>query len=170
MYLVNASYLSQKASSPNMIYHAMSLIKAATDYINSVESPIITIDQPLCGIAKSIQWDPAIIEDNHCVFLGPFYSEMLIGKLLGIGYETVDRRKCLLMHFKYWLTVYDMKLLLLRFVSSITRIEYFDLYLRLSGKIADWAFILDHYNYAIWLPAEYTKSADKTPGSLQSLR
>ena len=75
----------QKASSLNMIYHAMSLINAATDYLNSGQSPAITLDQPLYVIGKAIQWDPAteFNEDNYCVFLRPLHSEMLMEKLLG---------------------------------------------------------------------------------------
>jgi len=52
--------------------------------------------------------------------------------------------------FKYWQTVYDMEILL-RFVHSI-RVGDFDLYVRTLDEVADWAFILDHYNYARWLP------------------
>ena len=200
----------------------MSLIKAATDYLNSGQSPVITLDQPLYAIAKAIQWDPAseLNEDNYCVFLGPLHSEMLLEKLLGdwlrdsgwiemlINSEVTtsgraeamikgthvtrtryahqatvlslsilrreaylkytkdyqdnnneiqsfeawsNQKEKTLPHFKYWLTVYDMELLLLRFVRSI-RIGNFDLYLRSLDEIADWAYILDHYNYARWLP------------------
>ena len=53
--------------------------------------------------------------------------------------------------FKYWQTVYDMEMLLLRFVRSI-RVGDFDLYVRTLDEVADWAFILDHYNYSRWLP------------------
>ena len=74
----------QKSSSPNMIYHAMSLIKAATSYLNSWQSPAITLDQPLYAICKAIQWDQAteFNENNYCVFLGTLHSEMLMEKLL----------------------------------------------------------------------------------------
>ena len=47
--------------------------------------------------------------------------------------------------FKYWQTVYDVEMLLLRFVRSI-RIGDFDLYVRTLDDVADWAFIVDHYN------------------------
>ena len=53
--------------------------------------------------------------------------------------------------FKYWQTVYDMDMLLLRFVRSI-RTEDLFLYEKSLDEIADWVFILDHYNYARWLP------------------
>ncbi len=53
--------------------------------------------------------------------------------------------------FKYWQTVYDMEMLLLRFVRSV-RVGDFNLYVKTLDEVADWAFILDHYNYACWLP------------------
>ncbi len=53
--------------------------------------------------------------------------------------------------FKYWQTVYDMEMLLLRFVRSV-RVGDFNLYVKTLDEVADWAFILDHYNYARWLP------------------
>ena len=53
--------------------------------------------------------------------------------------------------FKYWQTVYDMEMLLLRFVRSI-RTEDLFLYEKSLDEIADWVSILDHYNYARWLP------------------
>ena len=54
-------------------------------------------------------------------------------------------------HFKYWQMVYDMEMLLLRFVPSIRTGDLF-LNEKSLDEIADWAFILDHYNYAHWLP------------------
>ena len=62
----------------------MSLIKAATDYLNSGKNPVITLDQLPHAIAKSIQWDPAteFNEDHQCVFLGPLQKK-LVEKLLG---------------------------------------------------------------------------------------
>ena len=47
--------------------------------------------------------------------------------------------------------MYDMEMLLLRFVRSIRTGDLF-LYEKSWDEIADWAFILDHYNYAHWLP------------------
>ena len=54
---------------------------------------------------------------------------------------------------KYWQKVYDMEMLLLRFVRSIRTGDLF-LYEKSWDEIADWAFILDHYNYAHWLPVQ----------------
>ena len=211
-----------KASTSTMIYHAMSLIKAAIEYLNPGQTPVITLDQPLYAIAKAIQWNPntEFSEDNYCVFLGPLHSEMLILKLLGdwlrdsgwiatlIDAEvtTPGRAEAMLKgshvtrtryvhqvtalslsilrresyakyttdcwenaceplsfkawcntmgdtlpQFRYWQTVYDMEMLLLRFVRSI-RVGDFDLYVKTLDEVADWAFILDHYHYARWLP------------------
>ena len=53
--------------------------------------------------------------------------------------------------FKYWQMVYDMEMLLLRFVPSIRTGDLF-LNEKSLDEIADWAFIFDHYNYAHWLP------------------
>ena len=57
----------------------------------------------------------------------------------------------ILPQFKYWQTVYEMDMLLLRFVRSI-HVGDLDLYEKTLDGFADWAFILDHYNYARWLP------------------
>ena len=198
-----------------MIYHAMSIIKVATEHLNPGQTPVITLDQPLYAIAKTIQWNSAteFNEDNYCVFLGPLHSEMLIEKLLGdwlrdSGWTAVliaaevtssgraeamlkgthvtrtryahqvtalslsilrreaytkymdelqsfkawcNKKGETLPQFKYWQTVYDMEMLLLRFVRSL-RVGDLDLYVRSLDEVADWAFILDHYNYARWLP------------------
>ena len=74
-----------KANTPQMIYHAMSTIKAATDHLNHGLTPVITLDQPLYAIAKAIQWNPTtrFNEDNFFVFLGPRHSEMLCENVLG---------------------------------------------------------------------------------------
>ena len=74
-----------KASTSPMIYHAMSIIKSATETLNPGQTPVITLDQPLYVIAKIIQWSPRtdFNEDNYCVFLGPLHSEILLLKLLG---------------------------------------------------------------------------------------
>ncbi len=62
-----------------------------------------------------------------------------------------DEKEEALPQFKYWQTAYDMELLLLRFVRSI-RVGDLNLYVKTLDEVVDWAFILDHYNYARWLP------------------
>ena len=52
---------------------------------------------------------------------------------------------------KYYQTMYDMEMLLLRLVRSSRTGDLF-LYEKSLDEIANWAFILDHYNYARWLP------------------
>ena len=73
----------------------------------------------------------------------------------------VARKKKTLPHFKYWLTVHDMELSLLRFVHSI-RIED-------NCRLGLHSGSLQLCPLVSCLCAEYNKSADKTPGSLQSL-
>ena len=62
-----------------------------------------------------------------------------------------NKKGKILPQLKYWQTVYDMEMLLLRFVRSI-RVGDLDLYEKTLDGVADWAFIIDHYNYARWLP------------------
>jgi len=58
---------------------------------------------------------------------------------------------CANISFIQLLADYDMEILFLCFVHAI-RVEDFDLYVRTLDEVADWAFILGHYNYAHWLP------------------
>ena len=39
-----------------MIKHGMDVIKQATQYKNPLQTPVLTVDQPLYAIAKQIQW------------------------------------------------------------------------------------------------------------------
>ncbi len=52
-----------------------------------------------------------------------------------------------MLQFKYCQTVYDMEMLLFSFVRTIRTGDLF-LYEKSWDEIADWAFILDNYNYA----------------------
>ena len=51
----------------------------------SRHTPVTTLDQPLCAIAKSIQCDPTtrFNEDIYFVFLGPLHKDMLCENMLG---------------------------------------------------------------------------------------
>ena len=53
--------------------------------------------------------------------------------------------------FKYWLTVLELKLLVLGFVKSL-RVGDFPLYVQSLNKLAPWMFALNDYNFACWLP------------------
>ena len=70
-----------------MIYHAMSIIKSATETLNPGQTPVITLDQPLYMIAKAIQWNPKteFNEDNYCIF-SPFRNAPWV-----TGFEIVVR-------------------------------------------------------------------------------
>ena len=39
-----------------MIKHGMDVLREATSFLNPGQVPIITLDQPLFGLAKAIQW------------------------------------------------------------------------------------------------------------------
>ena len=68
-----------------MIYHAMFIIKAATENLYLGQILVITVDQPPYVITKAIQWNPIteFNKDNYFVLLYPLHSEMFLEKLLG---------------------------------------------------------------------------------------
>ena len=76
-----------KANTALMIKHAMKLVKQGTSKLNPDQTPIITLDQPLYAIAKSMQWHPTtskdFTEDNYVALMGPLHTEMLTEKLIG---------------------------------------------------------------------------------------
>ena len=39
-----------------MIRHSMDVVKAAVNYVNPGQTPVLACDQPLFAIAKQIQW------------------------------------------------------------------------------------------------------------------
>ena len=51
-----------EAKSAAMIRHAMNMIKAAVEYLNPGQVPVIAVDQPLYSLAKQIQWN---LPDTH---------------------------------------------------------------------------------------------------------
>ena len=46
----------EHASTPAMIHHAMLLIIKQTHFLNQGQIPLMTVDQPLFALAKTIQW------------------------------------------------------------------------------------------------------------------
>ena len=76
-----------KANTAPMIKHAMKLVKQGTPKLNPGQTPIITLDQPLYAIAKSMQWHPTtskdFTEDNYVALMGPLHTEVLTEKLIG---------------------------------------------------------------------------------------
>ena len=53
--------------------------------------------------------------------------------------------------FRYWLSIMQLEVILLSFVRSLQQ-GNFELYLESLKKLAPWMFVLDHINYARWLP------------------
>ena len=53
---------TESSNSPAIIKHAMSVIGAAVKRLNPAQIPVITLDQPLYAIAKTIQW---VFRDTH---------------------------------------------------------------------------------------------------------
>ena len=51
----------EHANTPAMIRHAMMLIKKHTEYQNSGQTPVMTVDQPLYALAREIQWSKSYI-------------------------------------------------------------------------------------------------------------
>ena len=48
---------NEDSKSVVMIRHSMDVIQQAVQKLNSVQVPVITLDQPLYAIAKLIQWN-----------------------------------------------------------------------------------------------------------------
>ena len=68
-----------------MIKHSMDVIKQAVQELNSSQVPLITLDQPLYAIAKSIQWNwqTEYGEDHFVLILGGLHIEMAALKVIG---------------------------------------------------------------------------------------
>ena len=45
-----------KAKSVAMFRHSMDIVKKSVEILNSGQTPVITMDQPLYAVAKQIQW------------------------------------------------------------------------------------------------------------------
>ena len=73
------------ANSVAMIRHSMDIVKAAIQYLNPGQTPVLAADQPLYALAKKIQWTwPATHgEDHFVIMLGGLHIEMVTLKLLG---------------------------------------------------------------------------------------
>lgn len=76
---------TEPAASVAMIAHSMKLVDAVVQHLNTGQIPIVTMDQPLFGIAKQIQWAwPDVFgEDKFVVLMGGLHIEMNAVKLLG---------------------------------------------------------------------------------------
>ena len=76
----------EHANTPAMIHHAMLLIRKQTHFLNQGQIPLMTVDQPLFALAKTIQWaKPDVFgEDKLVVMMGDLHIEMTFMKCLGI--------------------------------------------------------------------------------------
>ena len=53
--------------------------------------------------------------------------------------------------FKYWFKLYELELILLRFVKSLRTLDS-ELFVSSLEKIVPWMFSMDHIHYPRWLP------------------
>ena len=63
----------------------MNVIKAAVQYLNPGQVPVITVDQPLYSIAKQIQWNwpDTHGEQKFVILMGGLHIEMAVLSVLG---------------------------------------------------------------------------------------
>lgn len=75
----------ESSNSIAMIRHSMDIIKTAVSHLNADQTPVITFDQPLYTLAKTIQWNwPSIYgEDKFVIMLGGLHTEMAALKAVG---------------------------------------------------------------------------------------
>ncbi len=73
------------SKSPGMIRHAMDVIKVAVEELNPGQVPVVTLDQPLYAIAKTIQWSwpERYGEHQFVIILGGLHIEMASLKVIG---------------------------------------------------------------------------------------
>lgn len=76
---------NEKAASPAMIKHGMTVVKQSIDFLNHDQIPVIAMDQPLFAIAKMVQWKwPEIYGEDHFVIMfGGLHLEMALWNTLG---------------------------------------------------------------------------------------
>ena len=76
---------TEHANTPAMICHSMKVLKRATEYLNPGQTPVLTVDQPLCALAKMIQWEIGgdLAEDRFVAMLAPFHAEDKSLKVVG---------------------------------------------------------------------------------------
>ena len=68
------------------------------------------------------------------------------------SFEMWNNRQCSDVHmFKYWSSVIELELLMCRFVRSLREGDFL-LYVQVCDELCAWFFVLDHTNYARWLP------------------
>lgn len=63
----------------------------------------------------------------------------------------VERKRNSIPQFQYWITAMELEALLLLLVKSIREANFKD-FIAVLDQICPWYFLLDHVNYARWLP------------------
>jgi len=79
----------EEAASAAMICHAIDVITKAMNFLNQGQVPVLACDQPLCAIAKKIQWNfPTVYGGKKLVVMfGGFHTELASLKALGSWVE-----------------------------------------------------------------------------------
>ena len=79
----------EEAKSTAMIRHAMSIVKESVNFLNHGQIPVLTCDQPLFAIAKSIQWNwPEHFSEQHIVLMfGGLHIELAALRTIGDWFE-----------------------------------------------------------------------------------
>ena len=79
----------EKAASPAMMKHVMSIAISVTKKMNSGQTPVLFLDQPLYAIAKQLQWQHNELgEDKLVIMLGGLHIEMAIINVIGLLLES----------------------------------------------------------------------------------
>lgn len=75
----------EKAATPAMVKHGMTIVQQATAFLNPGQVPVTFFDQQLYAIAKYAQWawPDTHGEDKHVVMMGGLHMEMALWSTLG---------------------------------------------------------------------------------------
>ncbi|KAG7161157.1 hypothetical protein Hamer_G024212, partial [Homarus americanus] len=75
----------ESAHTVAMIRHSIDVIKNAVEHLNTGQTPVVTLNQPLYALAKQIQWTwpERYGEDKLVVMFGGLHIEMAALKMLG---------------------------------------------------------------------------------------
>jgi hypothetical protein len=65
------------------VKHAMDKAQETTLYLNPLQTPVVTADQPIYALAKQIQWAWPEHYGNFFIMLGGLHIEMTALKMLG---------------------------------------------------------------------------------------
>ena len=75
----------EEAKSAAMIHHSLDVIQSAVAHLNPGQIPVVAFDQPLCAIAKQIQWQWSNShgEKHYVIMFGGLHVEMTVLKAIG---------------------------------------------------------------------------------------